>query len=135
MVQNHTPQSSPYHRGIGLTVATVVLRVLGIDSDGVRVVGVSVRQLGRKGPIPYAEAGKAERGESKWRMNSVHSQLGFSFLGQSILSDGLERLLDVDSFFGRSFEVWDVSLSLTPCHGSFLRDLVVSACSESARSS
>ena len=60
-------------------------------------------------------------------MHNVHSQLSLRLLCQSVLGDSLESLLDVDSFFGGSLEVWDVALGLAPCHGSFLRDLALDA--------
>jgi hypothetical protein len=42
---------------------------------------------------------------------------------QSILSNSLERLLDINGFLCGSLEVRDVALGLTPGHCAFLGDL------------
>lgn len=60
------------------------------------------------------------------RRNEPRSQLRLGLLGEGVLGDGLEGLLDVDGLLGRGLKVGNVALGLAPGHGSFLRDLPTS---------
>ena len=50
-------------------------------------------------------------------------QFDIRFLSQSIFSNGLECLLNVDGFLGRCFEIRTVSSGLAESHGTLLRNL------------
>jgi hypothetical protein len=86
--------------------------VLGVDLDGVRVVGVTSE----------SKLGQPEAYFHDPLDCLVNSQLDLSLLLQSILGDRLESLLDVDGFLSGGLKVRDVPLGLTPRHGSFLGD-------------
>lgn len=56
------------------------------------------------------------------RVRIISIQLGLSLLLQRSTCDGLESLLDVDSFLCTGLKVRNVALALAPGHGAFLRD-------------
>ena len=106
--QSHRTRNRSHPAAARLTVAPVALRVLRVNPDRVGVVGVSTCQLDAQAEEPS-------------------SQLRLGLLGEGILRDGLEGLLDVDGFFGGCLKVRNVALGLTPRHGAFLRNLMVSS--------
>lgn len=89
--------------------------VLGVDLDGVRVVGIAERgSCGTYISVLRHPSSRTSRARD--------SQLDLGLLLQSILGDRLERLFDIDGLLGRGLKVRNVALGLTPRHGPFLGD-------------
>ena len=58
---------------------------------------------------------------SRHRGGILHVVLGL--LGEGVLGNGLEGLLNVDVLLGRGLKVGDVALGLAPGEGALLEDL------------
>ena len=56
-------------------------------------------------------------------IREVVIKVNVGFPRQGVFRDGLEGLLHVDRFFGRSFEVWNVAFCVAPLLGTLYRDL------------
>ena len=58
-----------------------------------------------------------------YRLGKLRVEVGVRFLLKGVLGDRVECLLNIDRFFGGSFEIRNVVLALAPLLGPLLGDL------------